>query len=682
MTTMKRVWWLLVMGWAWCGQGATTNAPDVLFSLSDWRLSQVASRKVIITPVSVDGVPDDVLVMDKLLFTTDAEGQFWVSNMVAGLYTAEVQAPPTLTRIVIDVPATNATLRAGNLTTNRTSHASAFVRRLISDGSVTLSPTNGQGDVTISVVGGGGGGISQSDATNAARGVVSGGLTNTTTNAFSGVVASQIVRTPAVVFPIAGGVGSISNFSDHIAIQSHAAGSHVHFDQGLKVYDETGENIRTELKNDGALVLHGNSSSNYGSISFRGGDAPFADEDEEGINIRGGAQTIAYKSGIALGIDTYAAHRSLAGGDTSSSTNLHAFTWGLWSHGYGFASFALGNRVDMTNDYAFLFRASDGIESAEPAYGHGNYSFGVQSQGGVFLGTNVTVFGTLNTYGPNAGTLAIYDSTGTNAVAGWSGSTWYGADTNATYQSQLATNALAIAYTNLWHIKNGALTNSVTNSFQGIALTGANDPVLLRLGADGELSVDTEIAASGFVRANAFIGTVGASNLSGTIFPSLMATNTPASNDWLRATSPSTAAWGPAPSGGSGANLGAGGCSGQSQLNNGTTYYMSFGGGSMSTVGNAAESALAYQCTVTNVAFLMQTGPAAVGTNVTATLQTNGVDTALSVTITGNGTARTGSNTSTGALVPSGSTVRWKVTHTGGSAIATQNYHIKWQELY
>jgi hypothetical protein len=306
-----------------------------------------------------------------------------------------------------------------------------------------------RGDGTWSAVVGGGG-ITNEDATNAARGVVSAGLTNSVTNSFAGVVATQLVRTPAVVFPIAGGVGSISNFSDHIAIQSHAVGSHVHFDQGLKVYDETGATIRTELKNDGALVLHGNSSSNYGSISFRGGDAPFASEDEEGINIRGGAQTIAYKSGIALGIDTYAAHRSLAGGDTSSSTNLHAFTWGLWSHGYGFASFALGNRIDMTNDHAFLFRASDGIESAEPAYGHGNYSFGVQAQGGVFLGTNATVYGALTT------------------TAG--------------------------------------ITNSVTNQFKALALNnGAGSSVVLRVGAANRLDIDSELSVSGTVRMHGLI---------------------------------------------------------------------------------------------------------------------------------------------------------------------------------
>jgi hypothetical protein len=323
---------------------------------------------------------------------------------------------------------------------------------------------------------GGGGGISQSDATNAARGVVSGGLTNAMTNAFASVVASQMMRTPAVVFPIAGGVGSISNFSDHIAIQSHAVGSHVHFDQGLKIYDETNVNLVTQIKNDGSLIVGGDALP-YGSISFRGGNAPFADEDDDGINIRGGAQTVAHKSGTALGIDTYASHRSLAGGDTTASTNVHAFSWGIWNNGWGYNSFALGNRINMTNSHAFLYRTHDEIEASPLAYGHGNHTFGVQAQNGVFLGTNVTVYGDLTLPNTNsfiyATKLRLDSDNGSDPIEP---ATIYHGGVNG-WDTFLHTDAgLSVGY---WFIGSGWDTNSSTgiSNLNASALSSGTVPL-------------------------------------------------------------------------------------------------------------------------------------------------------------------------------------------------------------
>jgi hypothetical protein len=95
-------------------------ATDVVFQLTDARLNasgQATNRTLWVQRMSYpDSVnSQQVILGDKIIFTTDTNGACTFSNSAAGLYQCSVQAPPTRTQFSILVMATNlGTIYAGD----------------------------------------------------------------------------------------------------------------------------------------------------------------------------------------------------------------------------------------------------------------------------------------------------------------------------------------------------------------------------------------------------------------------------------------------------------------------------------------------------------------------------------------------------------------------------------------
>ena len=87
----------------------------VTFPLYRWNSDAATNRSVMLTPLALYPGPNQVAAYDRGRYTSDTNGTFTVSNMMAGSYQVEIQAPPDATRFWITVPATNATLYASDL---------------------------------------------------------------------------------------------------------------------------------------------------------------------------------------------------------------------------------------------------------------------------------------------------------------------------------------------------------------------------------------------------------------------------------------------------------------------------------------------------------------------------------------------------------------------------------------
>lgn len=100
---------------------AVTTTNVVVFNLADFTSQPATNRKVVIKPLSAPvGDTNTIFSLDWRTFTSDSSGMFSVSNMTPGLYSIELQSPPTLTKFTIGVSSTNETVYASTLLTTAT----------------------------------------------------------------------------------------------------------------------------------------------------------------------------------------------------------------------------------------------------------------------------------------------------------------------------------------------------------------------------------------------------------------------------------------------------------------------------------------------------------------------------------------------------------------------------------
>jgi hypothetical protein len=101
------------------------HAATVLFNVADFTTTPADNRKVLITPVGF-GVNGTVIThSDPKRYTTDRNGQFYASNVVAGVYDVEVLSPPRRTAFTITVTNTSDLLYAVNCLTVSTNDSAA-----------------------------------------------------------------------------------------------------------------------------------------------------------------------------------------------------------------------------------------------------------------------------------------------------------------------------------------------------------------------------------------------------------------------------------------------------------------------------------------------------------------------------------------------------------------------------
>ncbi len=83
-------------------------ADDIFFPLANFTSGSVTNRKVLLTPLSLFPATNQVAVYDPQMLTSTTNGTITVSNMISGLYRADIQAPPKLAGFYFFV-ATNGT---------------------------------------------------------------------------------------------------------------------------------------------------------------------------------------------------------------------------------------------------------------------------------------------------------------------------------------------------------------------------------------------------------------------------------------------------------------------------------------------------------------------------------------------------------------------------------------------
>jgi len=117
------------------------GADAVYFNL--WNLAgQPATNRVCLV-IPADVVGNNALVLsDRVRTNSGAAGAFWVSNMVAGTYTLEVQAPPSTTRFDFWVDSTNAVQYArSNLVVTPSTNPSVFYTKAQVDALIAAVPS-------------------------------------------------------------------------------------------------------------------------------------------------------------------------------------------------------------------------------------------------------------------------------------------------------------------------------------------------------------------------------------------------------------------------------------------------------------------------------------------------------------------------------------------------------------
>jgi hypothetical protein len=84
----------------------------VRFALSDFTAQPAANRRVLVAPLGPTTNESAVVSADLARYTTDTNGVFWMSNVVAGYYEAQVQAPPTRSTLLFQFPGGTNTVEA------------------------------------------------------------------------------------------------------------------------------------------------------------------------------------------------------------------------------------------------------------------------------------------------------------------------------------------------------------------------------------------------------------------------------------------------------------------------------------------------------------------------------------------------------------------------------------------
>ncbi len=162
-------------------------------------------------------------------------------------------------------------------------------------------------------------------------------------------------------------------------------------------------------------------------------------------------------------------------------------------------------------------------------------------------------------------------------------------------------------------------------------------------------------------------------NISGTIYPANLATNSALANQVLTATSSTTAKWSSTLSTVVGAYLSVG-------YSSTVAYTPPNAGGSAGTSVEARASVpWLIPCTFTNLMIKVTAAPGA-GTNMVITLFTNGVASLLVATIVGNGSLARATNTTAGVFVDYGTSV--SLEYKGNNTSASASGGIGWSMLY
>lgn len=108
MMRLQRGIWCMAVVWL----GMPAFGVTVRFALSDFLAQPAANRRVLVAPLGPTTNASGVVSADLLRFTTDTNGVFWMSNVVAGYYEAQVQAPPTRSTLLFRFPSGTDTVEA------------------------------------------------------------------------------------------------------------------------------------------------------------------------------------------------------------------------------------------------------------------------------------------------------------------------------------------------------------------------------------------------------------------------------------------------------------------------------------------------------------------------------------------------------------------------------------------
>lgn len=104
---MRRITLLFLFLFAFvCG------ATDVKYLLRDPGSNVLSNRKCLITPVNLTNASGGIINIDPRMFSSDANGIFYYSNQIAGVYQGDVQAPPARFTFRLYVPDTNILINA------------------------------------------------------------------------------------------------------------------------------------------------------------------------------------------------------------------------------------------------------------------------------------------------------------------------------------------------------------------------------------------------------------------------------------------------------------------------------------------------------------------------------------------------------------------------------------------
>ena len=101
---------------AYCLICLTAPAADLTLNLTHFTQTALTNRAVLIIPVQLTPAAGQIAAYDRTAYTSGTNGLITITNMMAGLYQVEIQAPPTKTSFAILFPTnTTGTFRADSL---------------------------------------------------------------------------------------------------------------------------------------------------------------------------------------------------------------------------------------------------------------------------------------------------------------------------------------------------------------------------------------------------------------------------------------------------------------------------------------------------------------------------------------------------------------------------------------
>lgn len=107
--------WLILVFLVTCLQSADAITNTITFPITSFAQSAATNRPVLITPLQLTPATNQIASYDRLRLFSDTNGLITITNMMAGLYQVDIQAPPDKTTFAILVPTTTGTYSADTL---------------------------------------------------------------------------------------------------------------------------------------------------------------------------------------------------------------------------------------------------------------------------------------------------------------------------------------------------------------------------------------------------------------------------------------------------------------------------------------------------------------------------------------------------------------------------------------